>query len=261
MEYPINNKFIQEEALSADHAKKMIVLANRILANEGVFDAFGHISVRNPENPDTFIISRALAPAAVLQNDLIEMDFQSRIVSGNPDYKPFSECAIHCAIYKTRPDVNCVCHPHPPEVIPFTCTDIPLKGVYHQFCVFYDGIPVHSDISPECGLLINNLEEGAKLAGTLGDKRGVLIRNHGVVVVGESVPRAVFSSIVLRDNAKMLLSTLALGVQPTYIGLEESKRSTFNHLCGQGLQRSWEYWEARAKRSFSDIAAIDIHSN
>ena len=258
MEFPINNKFIQEEALSIDHAKNMIVLANRILANEGVFDAFGHISVRNPENPDTFFISRAISPAAVLKDDLIEMDFEARMVGGNPDYTPFSECAIHCAIYKVRQDVNCICHPHPPEVIPFTCTDIPLKGVYHQFCTFYDGVPLHSDISPECGLLINNLEEGAKLAGTLGDKRGVLIRNHGVVVVGESVPRAVFSSITLRDNAKMLLNTLALGVQPAYIGPEEAKNSAYAHLCGQGLKRSWEYWGARAKHSFDDITSIVI---
>jgi len=258
MEYPINNKFMQEEALSADHAKDLVVMANRILANEGVFDAFGHISVRNPENPDTFWISRAISPAAVTKDDLIEMDFEARMVSGNPNYTPFAECVIHAAIYKVRPDVSSVCHPHPPEVIPFTCTDIQLKGIYHQFCSFYDGIPVFTDLPPECGMLVNTMELGSNLAQVLGNKRGVLIRNHGVVVVGESVPRAVFSSVTLRDNAKMLLSTLALGVQPTYIGLEESKKSTYSHLCGQGLKRSWDYWATRAKNNFKDVANIGV---
>ena len=256
MDIPITNKYFQEAPLSTDHAKEQLVMANRILAGEGVFDSYGHISIRNPENHNTCLISRARSPADVEYDDIIEIDFQTKIVSGNPNYTTFGECAIHCAIYAARPDVMSVSHPHPPEAIPFTCTDIPLKGVHHLFCTFYEGVPVFSDIPPEDGLLIRTLEVGEKLAAVLGNKRGVLIRNHGVVVVGESVPRAVFSSITLRDNARILLNTLAMGAKPSYIGYEESEYSTYIHFSGQGFQRSWDYWVARAKNNFSDIADL-----
>jgi ribulose-5-phosphate 4-epimerase/fuculose-1-phosphate aldolase len=194
----------------------------------------------------------------VTQEDLIEMDFNAKIVGGNPNFTPFSESVIHCSIYKARKDVNCVCHPHPGEVIPFTCTDVPLSGIYHQY-TFYDGIPVFSDLPPECGLLINSIELGDNLAAALGDKRGVLIRNHGVVVVRESLPRTVFSTITLRDNAKMLISTLSLGVQiKSYSGVEEIKKSTYGHFCGQPAKRAWDYWCMRAKQSFPDIADLNV---
>jgi len=258
MEFPINNKIFQEEAISADHAKRMVVMGNKIVVNEGVFDAFGHISVRNPENPETFFISRALAPVSVTLDDLIEMDFNAKIVGGNPGFTPFSESAIHCSIYKARPDVNCVCHPHPYEIIPFTCVDVPLSGMYHLY-TFYDGIPVFSDLPPECGLLINNLELGDKLAAVLGDKRGVLIRNHGVVVVGETLPRTVFSTVTLRDNAKMLATALSMGVKITsFAGAEEIKKSTNGHFCGQPAKRAWDYWCKRARESFPEIADMDV---
>ena len=241
MDFPINNKIYQEEAVSAEHAKRMVIMGNRIIVNEGVFDAFGHISIRNPENPDTFIISRALAPVSVTLDDLIEMDFNAKITGGNANFTPFSESAIHASIYKARPDVNCVCHPHPYEIIPFTCTDVPLRGMFHQY-TFYDGIPVFSDLPPECGLLINTIELGDKLAAALGDKRGVLIRNHGVVVVGETLPRAVFSTITLRDNAIMLQAALSMGAPITsYAGPEEIKKSMYSHFCGQPAKRAWDY--------------------
>ena len=257
MDYPINNKIFQEEAVSTEHAKRMVVMGNKIIVNEGVFDAFGHISIRNPENPDTFIISRALAPVSVTLDDLVEMDFNAKIVGGNLDFTPFSESAIHASIYKARPDVNCVCHPHPYEIIPFTCTDVPLRGMFHLY-TFYDGIPVFSDLPPECGLLINTIELGDKLAATLGDKRGVLIRNHGVVVVGETLPRTVLSTITLRDNAKMLQATMAMGVPITsYAGAEEIKKSTYAHFCGQPAKRAWDYWCVRARSSFPDVPGVE----
>jgi ribulose-5-phosphate 4-epimerase/fuculose-1-phosphate aldolase len=257
VEFPITNEYFQEEAINAGNAVRMIVLANRILANEGVFDAFGHISVRNPENPETFFISRAISPEFITREDMLELDFEGRIVSGNPSYRPFGERAIHCAIYKRRPDVHCVCHPHPYEIIPFASTGIPLRSIYHQDVTFYEGLPTYSDMPPACGLLINTLEEGEKLADALGDKRGVLIRNHGVVVVGESVPRVVYSSVTLRDSAKILLSTLAMGVEPHYIGREEAEQGTYVQFCGQGLQRSWNYWCQKAKQTFPDIAELE----
>lgn len=255
MEVPITNELFQEEARTAEEAKRMLVLANRALANEAVFDAFGHISVRNPENPGTFFISRAISPELVTVDDMVELDFEGNMVSGDPSYKTFNERAIHCAIYEARPDVMCVCHPHPHELIPFASTDVPLRSIYHQDVTFYEGIPVFKDLLVECGLLINNLPLGRKLAKELGHRRGVLIRNHGVVVVGESIPRTVYSTVTLRDNARMLLQTLAMGAEVHYLSPEEMETGTVNQFT-KGISRTWNLWCTKAKEAYPDIAHL-----
>ena len=260
MDFPINNKFFQEEARNAEEAKRILVLANRILANEGVFDAFGHISVRNPENTNTFLISRAISPELVTMEDIIELNFEGELVGGNPEYQAFGERAIHCAIYEARADVMCVCHPHPLELLPFASTDVPLRSIYHQDVTFYDGIPVFKELPAECGLLINNLPLGRRLAAELGQRRGILIRNHGVVVVGESIARAVYSAITLRDNAKALLQALSLGVAVSYIGREEAMEGTVQQFCKLGLPRSWNFWCVNAKKKYPEIAHME-HMN
>lgn len=257
MELPISNKYFMESAATPEDAKRMLVLGNRILANEGVFDAFGHISVRNPDNPNTFFISRAISPELVTMDDIIELNFQGELVSGNPNFQAFGERAIHCAVYEARPDVMCVCHPHPLELIPFASTDIPLRSIYHQDVTFYDGIPVFKDLTVECGMLINTLELGRKLAAQLGNRRGILIRNHGVVVVGESIARAVYSSITLRDNAKVLLQALSTGAEIQYISREEAEMGTYQQFCKLGLPRSWNYWCVNAKKAYPDIAHLE----
>jgi len=262
MEFPISNHFFQEDARSPEEAKRFLVTANRILANEGVFDAFGHISIRNPDNENTFFISRAISPELVTLNDIIELNFEGEVVGGNLTYQAFGERSIHCAVYEARPDVKSVCHPHPLELLPFASTDIELRSIYHQDVTFYDGIPVFADLPAQCGLLINSIELGRKLAAALGDKRGILIRNHGIVVVGESVARTVYSAVTVRDNAKALLQAFSLGSEIHYIGREEAIQGTLNQFCKVGLPRSWNYWCTKAKRAYPDISdLIDLEKN
>lgn len=255
MKIPITNDSFQESARNANEAKRMLVLANRILANEKVVDAFGHISVRNPENNNTFFISRALSPELVCFDDILELDFEGNIVGGNPDYKPFNERAIHCAIYEARPDVMCVCHPHPHEIIPFASTDIPLRSIYHQDVTFYDGIPVFKELPLECGMLINTLPLARQLAKELGSRRGILIRNHGVVVVGESIPRTLYSTVTLRDNAKILLQTLSMGCEIHYLSREEMEYGTVNQFT-KGISRTWNLWCTKAREAYPEIADL-----
>ena len=256
MSLMISTKSFLGDAGRGARARQMLVLANRVLANQGVVDAYGHVSIRNPENPDTFFISRAMSPEFVTEADLLELDLEGAVVTPGTAMKPFGERVIHSSIYKVRPDVQAVCHAHPHEIIPFTACDFPLRSVYHSNCTFYDGIPVYRDLEPSSGLHIVTPAEGERMAETLGDKRGVLIRNHGVVVVGESLPRVLYSSITLRDGAKILLNTLALGLEPHYIGEEEARRCTEIQFGEVGLARGWNYWCIKAKEAFPDIADI-----
>ena len=257
MYFPITNQYFQESARTLSEAKRMLVLANRVLANEGVFDAFGHISVRNPENPETFLISRAISPELVTEDDILIMNFGGEIVEGTPGFQAFGERAIHCAIYEARPDVMSVCHPHPHEIMPFASSEVPLESIYHQNVTFYDGLAVFRDLPPECGLMINTLELGRKLAAEMGTLRGILIRNHGIVVVGESLPRAVYSAVTIRDNARMLLQAMAMGTQLHYISREEAEQGTYQQFCKLGLARSWNYWCTKAKQSYPEISHLE----
>lgn len=257
MEYPITNKFLQEEAKTTEDAKRMLVLANRILAQQEIFDAYGHISVRNPEDPNTFLITRALSPELVTMSDILTLDFEGNVVSEDKTKQSFLERYIHCAIYKARPDVNCVAHPHPPELITFAATGKPFRSIYHQNVTFYDGVPVFTDLPPECGMLVNRMDVAERLAEMLGDKRGILIRNHGAVIVGESIPRAVYSTITMRDNARILLPVLTLGIEPVYIDREAAEYGTYAQFCTQALSRSWNYWNMQAKKVYNDIAQLE----
>src|SRR5262249_10108291 len=108
-----------------------LVTANRILAHEGVLDAFGHVSIRHPDQPDRYFISRSLGPELVTEADLQLFTLLGEQVGGN-DRPPYAERAIHGAIYEARPDVKAICHNHAPSVIPFSVTAVPLRPIFHM---------------------------------------------------------------------------------------------------------------------------------
>ena len=98
-----------------------LVLANHILVNQGVLDGFGHISVRDPANPQRFFIARSMAPALVQADDILACDLDSNVIDER-GRKTYLERFIHGEIFKMRPDVNAVIHSHSPSVIPFGVT-------------------------------------------------------------------------------------------------------------------------------------------
>ena len=243
------------KAKSASEAMDFLVLANRILSNEGIMDYLGHVSVRNPDNPQTFFISRALAPEQVTRRDLLEVDFEGRIVT-RTTAKPYSERIIHGAIYKARPDVHSVIHAHPHPLIILSVSDVPVRILYHPAGVFYEGVPLYDGYdftSPNAsGMLVRSKEEGDRVAKTLGNSRGMLMRGHGCNVVGESVPQAVKDIIALRDNVMLQLAAQQLG-QIKSLTFEEAKAAA---AALSGPERGWNYWAARAKRAMPDLSDL-----
>ena len=118
-----------------------LVLANRILANEKVLDGFGHVSIRDPRNPNRYLMSRSIAPATVTADDIMEYDLDSKPVDakGRGSYK---ERFIHGEIYKVRPDVNAIIHSHSPTIVPFSVTKYPLKPILHNAAFLGEGPPI-----------------------------------------------------------------------------------------------------------------------
>src|SRR2546427_2822433 len=106
-----------------------LVLANRILANEGVLDGYGHVSVRSPTSRSHYFLSRSKAPALVTAADITEYDLDSRPVS-NTQVAGYIERFIHGEIYRARQDVMAVVHCHCPHLIPFAATSVPLRPPY-----------------------------------------------------------------------------------------------------------------------------------
>ena len=237
---------------TAAEAKQMCVLGNRMLAMAHILDAFGHVSVRNPERPDTFYISWATSPEFVTVDDLQLCDFDGNVLE-NADRRAYGERILHARIFKARPDVNAVCHGHPSSLLPFLCTDIPLEAVTAGGAIFYEGVPVLKEWDPESGLHIATIPAGDSLAETLGNKRAALIRNHGMVTVGEYVEQLVVISTALSGCAESLARLLPLGVKINYLSTEEAKLASEASLGAIGIERSWNYRLKKLKEMFPDL--------
>jgi HCOMODA/2-hydroxy-3-carboxy-muconic semialdehyde decarboxylase len=222
-----------------------LIAANRILAEEGLVDAFGHVSIRHNRDPNRYLLSRSLAPALVTSSDLIEYDLDSNAVNaqGRPQY---SERFIHGEIYRARPDVRAVVHNHSPSVVLFGVSTVPLRPVYHMAAFIGEGLPVF-DIREAAGMtdmLVNSPDRGRALARTLGQRPAALMRGHGVTVVGPSLPFAVGRSYYLEVNAGVQARAIGLGGGVAYLDPEEVRKALEPGENGS-YQRSWEVWKQR----------------
>lgn len=223
-----------------------LIAANRILANENVVDAFGHVSVRDPRNPERFVMSRSRSPALVEFADLMEFDLEGTAIDAR-GRRPYGERMIHAAIYDNRPDVHSVVHHHAYSVLPFTVTNVPLRPVVHAASVIGAEIPVW-DIQDDYGatdMLVRRIEQGRNLAATLADNTCLLMRGHGAVVVGTNIERAVLTAVYLQVNANVLSEAMALG-DPILLSDEEIRLSTETQFSPLAVPRAWEYFCQRA---------------
>jgi HCOMODA/2-hydroxy-3-carboxy-muconic semialdehyde decarboxylase len=224
-----------------------LVAGSRILADQGVLDGFGHVSVRHPGNPDRLLMSRSLAPALTTAADILEYDLDCKAIADG-GRSSFLERFIHCEIYKARPDVRSVIHTHSTGVIPFAASTVPLRPMYHVAGFLAAGVPVF-EIRAHAGLtnmLISSSRLGRALAETLGDKSVALMRGHGDVVVGPSVQVAVYRAIYTDINARLQAQAIALGGPVTYLEKEEGEKADL--IQQQVVMRPWELWKAKAMR-------------
>jgi ribulose-5-phosphate 4-epimerase/fuculose-1-phosphate aldolase len=214
--------------------------ANRILVGEGVIDGFGHASVRNPQQPDHYFMTRDNAGGPATEGGIVELDADSQLVMSS-GARPSIERFIHGEIYRVRPDVTAIVHTHAPALIPFGVSRTPLRPLYHMCGFLDDGAPVF-DIQEEHGMtnmLITSRELGEALAASLGQRALVLMRGHGATVVGTSLREAVFRSVYTAVNAQLLPIAMQLG-SPKFLAPEEAKLADGLHHAV--LNRPWEYW-------------------
>ena len=227
--------------------RELLATANRILANENVVDAFGHVSARHPEHPNRFLLSCSRSPELVSAADIMELDFDGRPI-GNDPRRPYLERFIHAAIYAARRDVHAVVHNHAHELIPFGVTGTPLRPLIHVAGALGPQTPIWdiADHFADTSLLVTDMDQARDLAATLGANSAALMRGHGAVVVGGSLRDAVLTAIYLQVNARIDLQARQLGAVK-YLSSGEIANSFVNLLGENAATRAWEYFERRSR--------------
>jgi HCOMODA/2-hydroxy-3-carboxy-muconic semialdehyde decarboxylase len=233
---------------SPDHRYE-IALASRMLANEGVLDAFGHVSLRHPGDPGRFLLARSRSPQLVEPGDILEFTLDAEPVRP-PSVRLFAERVIHGCIYQARPDVMAVCHHHAPAVLPFCIAGVPIVPVFHLGAAGGETIPFWNqrDEFGDTNLLVVKPEEGRSLARALGPHAAVLMRHHGATVVGADLRELVSRSVFMCQNALYQLQAQLLGKVAQLTPGETRLAGSINALPNV-VGRTWEYWSDRLAES------------
>jgi ribulose-5-phosphate 4-epimerase/fuculose-1-phosphate aldolase len=236
--------------MAPDDLTDDLVVANHILYNEGVVDGFGHVSVRHPERPDRFLLSRSLAPAVVTHEDVMEHDLDGEPVDPQ-GRRAYLERFIHSEIYRARPDVQAIVHSHSPAIIPYTVTGGTLKPIYHMSAFLGLSVPtfeIRDAAGPNTDMLIRSPALGRALAGTLGEASYALMRGHGSVAVGTSIRQVVYRAIYAELNASLQAQAARMG-EITFLNEAEAANAAMTNDAV--LERPWELWKKRALQHLS----------
>ncbi|EMD9440827.1 MULTISPECIES: class II aldolase/adducin family protein [Burkholderia] len=225
-----------------------LVCANRILFDQGIVDAFGHVSVRHDKDPQRFLLARNMAPGTVDVQDIVEFTLDGVPVNAG-GRAVYLERFIHGEIYKARPDVQAIVHSHSPTVLPFSVTKrTPLRPVCHMSGFLGAGTPVF-EIRETAGdatdLLVRDNALGAALARRLGSAAFVLMRGHGSTVVAPTLKQAVYRAVYAEVNARMQIEALQLG---DVVYLSEQEAATACANIETQVERPWALWKQRVQR-------------
>jgi HCOMODA/2-hydroxy-3-carboxy-muconic semialdehyde decarboxylase len=224
-----------------------LVIANRILFDQNVVDAFGHVSVRHDKRPDRFLLARSMAPGLITAADIVEFN-----LDGNPltagGRSVYLERFIHGEIYRTRPDVGAIVHSHSHAVIPFGVVNAhALRAIFHMSAFIGTETPIF-EIRDHTGdgsdLLIRNGALGAALAQKLGARAVVLMRGHGVTVAAPDLRQAVFRAVYVDVNARLQLQAIGLGAV-NYLTDAEGRAAAAANATQIG--RAWDLWQMRVE--------------
>jgi HCOMODA/2-hydroxy-3-carboxy-muconic semialdehyde decarboxylase len=234
---------------SLDNIFRDLVIANRILAQEDVVDAYGHVSMRHPDNPNRFLIARSVAPELVTADDIVELGLDGQPVR-EEKRTLYLKRFIHAAIFEARPEVMAVVHAHAEDTLPFGIADATtLRPVIHSGSFIGNNVPVWdiADSFDDTNLLVTNIDQGRDLAKCLAGNNVALMRGHGFAAAGRSLIEVVRMSVYLPRNARALLRAKQLGGAIKYLSQGEiDARNRGYSPYSTETWRAWEYWANKA---------------
>jgi ribulose-5-phosphate 4-epimerase/fuculose-1-phosphate aldolase len=217
-----------------------LVTANRILAQQGVLDGYGHVSARCDDDPTLYYIGDASPPGNVRAKNVFRWKLNND--PAGHQHRTYGERFIHGQIYLARPDVQAIVHCHAPELVMFGASGIPLRPIFHMAGFQGDEpLPVfeiRERFGLETDMLIRTNEQGAALAQSLGNRSAVLMRGHGATIVARSVKQAVLFAVYAVINARILGQAIAAGGTPVFINAAEGRGTA--KVLADG-ERGWDY--------------------
>jgi L-fuculose-phosphate aldolase len=223
-----------------------VALGARMLSLDG-HDDFnqGQISARLP-GQDTFFIKNALCGFdEATPADVVEVAVDAD-VAAPPTAPP--ELPLHQAVYQARPDVNAVVHSHAPHTLVFGATDLPLRPISHDGAYFVDRIGLFTETSNT----VLDLATGQRIALALADHPGVLLRNHGGVVVGKSVRHAAVFAQVLEHACHLQLIAVGTGVPYTWSNDRDVALKRDFVYADLSVRSYWDYAVRRVVRRWPE---------
>ena len=225
--------------MDIDQIKQDIVTASHILHRQGIAAAFGHVSARIPDT-DRFIFPPRMSPALVAIDNLLELDVEGNQLAG--DGRPNTEFWIYARIYKARPDVQSVCHVHPPSCVVLSSLGETIRPMHASGAVFKNDVQVFDPIT-----LIRTRELGDQVAATLGAHDAMLLRGHGVNVVAKDVRRVCVLTLWMEEAANFQLRGMSAG-KPRYFTSGELPVIYPQVSAEEVSNRAWEYFSSRAEQ-------------
>jgi len=223
-------------AANLKELKEKLAYSCNILAHEGHWDnILGHVSVRIPGQNRILMKPHSFGFEEIRPQHVIVVDIEGK-------HERHSEVFIHTEIMKARPDVNCVVHSHPPYATAFGALGQRLRPISHEGNIFYEGLPTFDYTTA----LIRTPELGVEVAKSLGQCRGMLMKNHGSTVVGESIEVATLYAIFLEKAARIQLMATASG-DPSWTSDEEAAVKYEQIYTPHRLDSMWEYFVRRIK--------------
>ena len=232
--------------MSSHHAEDIAVLkekiatSTRILVRERLIGPFGHSSARVPDSDLVAVLGHTHDDVKDLaetdSGDVVVMNLDGEVVEGTMEAP--GERFMHTEIYKARADVGAVIHAHPMHCIAFSITDVPLAPVWHLCTLFADGVPVY-----DSAVQIDNPERGRSVAAALGDRKGVLLKGHGLAVVGMSIEEATVSAVNLERSARLQIMAGGLGAVEAIDRAELTGEMLTDGLTLEEYTHTqWDYW-------------------
>ncbi len=219
----------------AESLREQVASACRILAAEGYADlTLGHVSARSADGR-VWIKRKGVALDEVEVDDVVPADDSS--------VELHLETVLHTATYAARPDVGAVVHGHPPYATALATTGADLELLTHDAILFADGLGRYDN--PD---LVVEDEQGAAVAEALGTRRAVLLRNHGVLVVGKDVPWAVLGAATLERAARLQAIAATLGELRPISGELALRLLPVKYRDGF-VAEYWEAWKRKVARA------------
>ncbi|KAF2146744.1 uncharacterized protein K452DRAFT_314973 [Aplosporella prunicola CBS 121167] len=246
----------------------IFITANHVLSHHGLVDGFGHISVRNPGNPENFFMTGSMPPALMKGvSDIAEFDISEVIpVSGSTSsaQSPYSERFVHSRIYAQYPAIQSVIHSHSPAVVAQGLSGVHLQPIWHMAGFLGDEVPIFDPRSvynetDKHNLLVNNKVLGGAMAALFGTQPGplgpspkntvVMQRGHGFTTWGLSIKHAVYRAVYTQESAKIQQSSAnfhsSIGNEP--VSLDWTEQVDCQEMNDESIARAWQFWEAQAR--------------